>query len=186
MTMGFRNYVLLSIMRQKSNRPFNMQEAAIGIIFSEDENSVLIIQRCDVDVWVLPGGGIDKDELPEDAVIREVFEETGLQVSIKRKVGEYTPINKLSAFTHVFECDILSGAPKTSSESRQVAFYRLDKLPKSFFPVHKDWLLDALKNDPGILRKPIASVTYFQVLKYFCQHPFRVVRYLLSRFRLSE
>ena len=42
-------------------------------------------------VWTLPGGGINRDETPQEAAIREVREETGLMVhSIAGEVGTYT------------------------------------------------------------------------------------------------
>ena len=35
------------------------------------------------------GGTVDNNESPEEAIIREVFEESGLNLSIKRKIGEF-------------------------------------------------------------------------------------------------
>ncbi|MEU4801492.1 NUDIX hydrolase [Actinosynnema sp. NPDC023587] len=37
--------------------------------------------------WILPGGGIDHGEDPYDAVIREVFEETGYRAEVHRLLG---------------------------------------------------------------------------------------------------
>lgn len=58
----------------------------------------------------LPGGGIDKDETPEAAVVREVREETGYHVLSIQKIGEANqflettslgPLNKLGTFFKV-------------------------------------------------------------------------------------
>lgn len=161
-----------------------MKQAVLGIIFSENRQQVLLILRRDVDVWVLPGGGVDLGEEPEAAVIREVFEETGLRVSIVRKVGEYTPLNRLARLTHTFECHPLSGSLTTGPETRQIAYFPINQLPASFFAVHQQWLQDALKKASTVIRQPIHSVTYTQVFKYALRHPVRFVRFLLSRLGL--
>jgi 8-oxo-dGTP diphosphatase len=158
------------------------KNAAIGIIFNEDKKQVLLIKRRDTPVWVLPGGGIEADETPEQAVCREVWEETGLRVRVVRKVANYTPINSLSKPTFLFECEKVDGIPRTGCETKEISYFDLDHLPRAFFIVHQDWLQDALKHqsaDP--LNKPITRVTYFAFLKYFCRHPFRVIRFLLTK-----
>ena len=158
-----------------------MKNAAIGIIFSDDKTHVLVIQRNDVPIWVLPGGGIDPGETPENAVVREVLEETGLHVRISRKVGEYTPLNRLASLTHVYECQKIDGTPSTGAETRAIGFYPIKDLPSVFFIVHADWLHDALRNEKEVIRKPINRVTYFEVIKFFFQHPPLLPRFALSR-----
>jgi 8-oxo-dGTP pyrophosphatase MutT (NUDIX family) len=161
-----------------------VKNAAIGIIFSDDRTRVLVIQRNDVPIWVLPGGGIDPGETPEKAVIREVLEETGLSVRIRRKVGEYTPINRLASLTHVYECQRIDGTPSTGAETRDIGFYPIQNLPTIFFIVHDDWLHDALRNENEVIKKPIDRVTYLQVIKFFFQHPLLLLRFALSRLGL--
>lgn len=158
-----------------------MTSAAIGIIFNSERDKILILQRRDVNVWVLPGGGVDPSETPEEATIREVFEETGLTVAIKRKVAEYTPVNKLTKSTHVFECTVISGNISTGPETRDINFFSIKNLPSNFFPLHKTWMLDALKNDPHVITRPLSEITYFTLLTYFCSHPISIVRLILSR-----
>lgn len=155
--------------------------AAIGIIFSLDKSKVLLIKRRDVPVWVLPGGGIESCETPEEAVCREVWEETGLRVKVLRKVAYYTPLNRLSKPTHLFECEKIDGMIRTGCETKEIGYFDLDPLPDSFFIVHQDWLQDALRNESEPLNKEIWRVTYFELLKYFCKHPFQVLRFMLTK-----
>lgn len=55
-------------------------------------NKILLVKRGTVvfkGYWALPGGRVDAGETVEQAVIREVKEETGLHVKVVRKIGEY-------------------------------------------------------------------------------------------------
>ncbi len=54
-------------------------------IFQDSE--VLLIQRSDLPVWALPGGGVDNGESVAQAATREALEETGLEVALTRLVG---------------------------------------------------------------------------------------------------
>lgn len=61
---------------------------AFAVIFDE-HSRVLLCHRRDLDVWNLPGGGVESGELSTEAVIRETKEETGLDVVVERLVGVY-------------------------------------------------------------------------------------------------
>lgn len=157
-----------------------LPQSVAVVIFSPDRKSVLLIQRRDVPVWVFPGGGIESNETPEEAAMREILEETGFKVEISRLAGIYTPINKLAKQTHLYECRILSGEPTLSEETRDVRFFSLKALPRLIPPPYREWLADALI--PGApVRKKLVSVTYFTLFKNFLCHPILVFRFLLAR-----
>ncbi len=59
---------------------------AFGILLDAD-GRVLLCHRRDVDLWNLPGGGLVPGEAPWDGVVREVAEETGLEVIVERLAG---------------------------------------------------------------------------------------------------
>lgn len=160
----------------------NVKKSVIGIVFNHQKDHILLIKRRDVPMWVLPGGGIDTGESPSEAAIREVFEETGLTVVVKRHVSTYTPINSLANLTFIYECTIKEGSLKIGTETRDLAFFPLTHLPIPFFFIHRDWLDDALKNSSEIIQKPLVQVNYFNLFKYFCRHPWLVLRFALSRF----
>lgn len=158
-----------------------MTDAAIGIVFNADKTALLVIKRQDVPIWVLPGGGIDPGETAEEAVIREVLEETGYIVKVKRRTGEYTPLNRLAHFATLFECYVVGGESRLSDETASVGFYPIDMLPNPFFHVHRDWISDALANPHDTVYKTIYQVTYWNLAKYFIKHPIRVMQAILAR-----
>ncbi len=72
----------------------NMPICCVDIVI-QDEKGILLVYRKNEPVkntWWLPGGRIYKDEKIEDAVLRKAFEETGLKVQIKNKIGVYETI----------------------------------------------------------------------------------------------
>ena len=155
--------------------------AAIAIVLDDAHKNILLVKRCDVPVWVLPGGGVDPGETPEEAVIREVLEETGFNVVIERQGAEYTPINKLAAFTSLFICRIVGGEAMISNETSEIAFFPLDDLPKDLFIVHREWLEEILSQST-MIRKAMTNVTYWALFKYLASNPLQVLRFAWSRF----
>jgi 8-oxo-dGTP pyrophosphatase MutT (NUDIX family) len=51
-------------------------------VFVVWEGKVLLHLHGKLGIWLPPGGHIERDELPDDAAVREVFEETGLRVEL--------------------------------------------------------------------------------------------------------
>ncbi len=159
-----------------------MIESVAGICFSLDRSAVLLILRRDVPVWVLPGGGIDVGEEPESAIMREILEETGFRVKIKRLVGHYSPVNRLAKETHLYECEIVSGEASISNETKGVRFFALNALPPLSVP-YSEWIEDARVQTAPISRK-LTSVNYFTMIRYLLSHPLLVGRFLLARLGL--
>jgi len=54
---------------------------ATGIVFNQN-GEILMIKHKKLGVWLPPGGHIDENELPNQAVLREIFEETGVRVKV--------------------------------------------------------------------------------------------------------
>src|SRR3989344_9703012 len=91
-------------------------------------NKLLLIKRRDYPLWVLPGGGIEKDESPEKAVIREVHEESGFKVVVDKRLRTY--LTRQGNKHYLFKCKIVAGKAKASPESKEVKFFALDCLPQ--------------------------------------------------------
>ncbi len=160
-----------------------MKQAAIGIIYDRDKTSVLLVKRRDVPVWVLPGGGIEHGETEENAVLRELFEETGLVCFIRKKIGTWFPKNKLASALHVFECEHKDGSEKTflpQEESKEVAFFPIHSLPKYTFFLHEEILKKSQEQEKHPIYAEI-DISYWKSFTLFLRHPIFVLRYLLSR-----
>jgi len=157
-----------------------MNESVATIIFNPAKTKVLLIKRRDIPVWVLPGGGIDPGEAPEQAAVRESIEETSMQITLKRKVAFYLPKNRLTRRTHFYECTA-SGTPNIGPETREIAFFPLDKLPRKLVPFYKTWIQDALLDHDGVLEKVIRKTSLWTFVWYLLCHPLLVAQFLLTR-----
>lgn len=61
---------------------------ASAFVINPIDKKILLVKHHLWDKWVQPGGHIEDGETPEEAAIREVFEETGVKVSL---IGERFP-----------------------------------------------------------------------------------------------
>jgi ADP-ribose pyrophosphatase YjhB (NUDIX family) len=62
----------------------------VGAVIFDTENRICLVRRANEPskgTWAFPGGRVEPDETSEDAIIREVMEETGLHVTIERELG---------------------------------------------------------------------------------------------------
>lgn len=161
------------------------KEKSVAVaVFSHDRKRVLLIKRRDVPVWVLPGGGIEKNESAEKAALREVEEETGFTAKISRLVGEYLPINRLAKHTYLFECSLTGGKALLGKETKDIQFFSIEKLPKRLPPPYQEWIFDAhfLTNHP--FKKELTNINYMTFTKNLLFHPILVMRFLLARCHL--
>ena len=134
--------------------PKEIRPGTVGAIFDES-GGVLLEKRSDNGFWGLPGGGVDIGESVEECVVREVLEETGLVVTVKRLVGIYSDPRHYSVATYpdggivqyvsaLFECVRASGELRISSESTDIGYFATDALPEDTMPGHHIRIQDVL------------------------------------------
>ena len=108
-----------------------------GVILENGE--ILLIKRKGEPFkgkWALPGGFVEYNEKVEDAVIREIREETGVNAEIKELVGVYSDPKRDPrghTVSIVFLLDIISGEIKCGDDACDAKFFNLKKLPDLSF-----------------------------------------------------
>src|SRR5690606_36369189 len=70
--------------------PANSVVPSVVAFVRDEAGRVLMVQRSDNGRWALPGGGHDVGESISDTVVREVREETGIEVEVVGLSGIYT------------------------------------------------------------------------------------------------
>lgn len=105
---------------------------AFGIIINQD-NKVLLCHRRDYDLWNLPGGKVEDGENPWRAVIREIREETGLNVEITHLSGIYSKPDK-NELVFSFVCQVLTGEIILNDEADKIEYFDLEKIPSNTSP----------------------------------------------------
>lgn len=103
--------------------------AALTLI--RQDNAVLLVQQRDPPgYWSLPGGVVEHGESPDQAAAREVKEETGLDVRLKRVVGIYAKLDE-NALAITFEGEITGGAMlQVTNETLACRYFPTDQLPE--------------------------------------------------------
>lgn len=76
-------------MSERPFRPVDFTAGAFIVRRDRGEAQVLLVDHKKFDRWLCPGGHIEEGEQPEEACLREVKEETGLEIEL---VGERPPI----------------------------------------------------------------------------------------------
>jgi ADP-ribose pyrophosphatase YjhB (NUDIX family) len=145
-----------------SSRCFRI--AVSALIF--DEGRVLLALRRDIDWWNLPGGGMEIGETVEDAVRREVLEETGLVVEVGQCVGVYSKPQKQEVVL-TFRCLVVGGTLVETEESRACRYFSPLDLPFNILPKHRQRINDALLNqERAVVRNQLSSSEEDQRLSY--------------------
>ncbi|MDT3398967.1 NUDIX domain-containing protein [Streptomyces sp. B1866] len=121
----------------------NSLVVAASAVVTDDAGRILLQRRRDNGLWALPGGGMEMtDSLPGTAV-REVKEETGLDIEITGLVGTYTDPRHIIAYTDgevrrqfnvCFTARVTGGSLAISDESTELRFVPPDELDA--LPMH--------------------------------------------------
>jgi 8-oxo-dGTP pyrophosphatase MutT (NUDIX family) len=115
----------------------NSMVPAVTAVVQDDSGRVLLIHRTDNDRWALPGGGTELGETVSQTVMREVREETGIEVEVVGLVGIYSDPRHVIAyddgevrqqFSLCFHARPVGGSLSSSSESSEVRWIAPDDL----------------------------------------------------------
>jgi len=95
-----------------------------------DRGEILLMERADGSGWCLPCGFVEPNEKPVEATIREVREETGLEIEIRQLVGVFTRKASIAYGPHttvaiVHLCKVTGGELRLSHEGLALGYYPL-------------------------------------------------------------
>ncbi len=133
-----------------STSPARFRIAVSAVILKQ--GNVLLAHRRDIDWWNLPGGGMELEETVDEALRREVYEETGLKVEIERLVGVYSKPQKQEVVL-TFSCHVTGGTLHETEETSECCYFAPDNLPSNTLPKHRQRIEDALLNQAGAIMR---------------------------------
>jgi len=107
-----------------------------GVVF-KDSKILLVREIADRGRWTVPGGWADVNESPAEAVVREVYEESGYQTEAVRLLAVYDrekqepqPPYPFHIYKLFFLCEITGGTARPNLEASEIAFFEKDRLPE--------------------------------------------------------
>ncbi len=104
---------------------------------------ILFQRRSDNGKWGLIGGLLEMNETYEEAALREIREETGLEVQLDSFLGIFHNHNMVwsngdtaHVISAMFTASIVSGEPRIDEESLELRFFGKEEIPEMFAEDH--------------------------------------------------
>lgn len=119
-------------------RPNRLIPAASAVV-ADGDGRILLARRRDNQLWTIPGGAMEPGEFIGQTAVREVKEETGIDVEVVSLVGiysnpdhvvEYSDGEVRQQFSICFACRPVGGAPGPSDETSDVGYFTPDALER--------------------------------------------------------
>jgi 8-oxo-dGTP diphosphatase len=126
---------------------------AVRVLLTDQDSKILILKRStdsktNPGKWELPGGKVDQGESFDHALIREVYEETNLKISLEHVVGASEQnLHIIRAVHIIMSGKIVEGELNLSSEHEGYAWVLIETLPDYELA---DWLQDYVNQTRGM------------------------------------
>ena len=109
-------------------------KVAVGAVVGNDAGEVLLVQRSDSGIWLYPTGWADVGYSAAEVVVKEVFEETGIEcepVQVLSVVdGQRMGFTRFPMYMLLFHCRATGGSLVPHPlESADVGWFKRDALP---------------------------------------------------------
>ncbi len=110
---------------------------AASAVVADDRGRLLLAKRTDNDLWTIPGGAMKPGETIAETAVREVKEETGIDVEVVSLVGIYSNPQHVvecsdgevrQQFSVCFACRPIGGELATSDETSEVGYFTPDEI----------------------------------------------------------
>lgn len=118
---------------------------AACVVLVDDRHRILLVKRSVAPkqgLWCLPGGFMETGETPEQAAIRELYEETGLTGRINTLIGVTTSPGTLytSILIVAYLVNRFAGSATAGDDASHVAFFDHTCLPDIAFESHLSFI----------------------------------------------
>ncbi|WP_035557582.1 NUDIX domain-containing protein [Burkholderia sp. 9120] len=143
----FDNESYMSWLRRKVGNELILSPSVAAVIHNE-EGELLLQEKSSGEAWSLPAGGIELGESPQEAIIREVMEETGYAVRIHAILGvfgghafryAYPNGDQVEYVVTLFQCKIVGGSGVPfDSETKSIRYFKRNEMPELALPYPKD------------------------------------------------
>jgi ADP-ribose pyrophosphatase YjhB (NUDIX family) len=100
-----------------------------------DGRILMVREAVDNDRWTLPGGWADVNLTPAENVVKEMREESGFEVRVRKLAAVWDRTRQghtpqlFQAYKFFFICEVTGGAAATSSETTEVRFFGEHEIP---------------------------------------------------------
>lgn len=112
---------------------YEQLKVSAAALIEKDEKLLLLLRAYEPwkNCWYLPAGYVEADEDPRKAVVREVLEETGLNINVDHLLESYyfDDDPRGNGLLLVYKCDLMDGALITNHEVLDSFFFEADQLP---------------------------------------------------------
>lgn len=138
----------------------------IGVfaIICDEDDKVLLCHRRDYDLWNLPGGGVEQNETPWQAVLREIKEETGLEAKILHFCGVYAKSDK-NEIVFSFACEIVGGQIGLTDEADRIEYFAPADMPKNISPKQVERIKDYFNDKNKVYYKTQGGPSSIDLIK---------------------
>ncbi|MEJ8843315.1 NUDIX domain-containing protein [Lacibacter sp. H375] len=134
--------------------------AVAAAIFNE-KGEILLQRRKDVNQWCIISGHVEFGETIEQAMLREIEEETNSTADLIRFIGVYSspasqtynyPDRTIQYVTSYFEAKLTTDLADgfSNNETQELKFFSPDQLPGELANINPYWLSDALNKDSSV------------------------------------
>lgn len=122
---------------------------SVAGLVTNHKNEVLLI-KSPWRGWEFPGGMVEPGETLQEALIREIFEESGIQVTITGFIGVYKNIER-DIVNLDFCCKYESGIPTTSEESLEIGWFEINEVAQMMGnPLYETRIKNMLSNNSNM------------------------------------
>ncbi len=132
----------------------------VGGVIRDREGRVLLQRRADKNKWGFPGGAMELGESARETAIREIKEETGLDVEVSKLIGIYTDYydeypngDRAQTIAIFLEFSVIGGQIiESNEETLELRYFALTDFPELVNQQHADAFKDIKNGRYGILR----------------------------------